>query len=206
MTVHIVDDDEAVRRSLAMLLRSYGYVVRMYVSGIDFLNQIAAAGSPSDAFEMSCVLLDLRMPGMDGVAVQEAMSKRGIHLPVVAVSGAADVGLAVRVMKAGAIDLIEKPCDEDVLLRAVTSAMNSALDGRPPAKTREIAQAKLATLTSRERDVLTCIVQGHPNKVVAHRLGISPRTVEIHRGNLMVKLECRGIVDVVRLGLQAGLG
>lgn len=206
MTVHVVDDDEAVRRSLAMLLQSYGYVVLTYRSGSDFLERFEGFRAPADDMGMSCVVLDLCMPGMDGVAVQRAMVERGIQLPVVAVSGEADVGLAVRVMKAGATDLIEKPYTEDALLRAIRSAMAVAVDAKPPGGPREAARARLATLTARERDVLVSIVQGHPNKIIAHALGISPRTLEIHRGNVMLKLECRGIADAVRLGLQAGLG
>ncbi len=205
MTVHVVDDDEAVRRSLAVLLRSYGYVVLTYRSGLDFLEQLEGVQAPPGEMAMSCVVLDLCMPGMDGVAVQQAMLARAIRLPVVAVSGEADVGLAVRAMKAGATDLIEKPYTEDALLRAITSAMAVAVDAKPPDSPREAAQAKLAALTARERDVLVSIVQGHPNKIIAHALGISPRTLEIHRGNVMLKLECRGIADAVRLGLQAGL-
>lgn len=204
MTVHVVDDDEAVCHSLAVLLRSYGYVVQTYGSGLDFLERIEAHWTYFDDMAMSCVVLDLCMPGMDGVAVQQAMVARGIRLPVVAVSGEVDVGLAVRVMKAGATDLIEKPYAEEALLRAITSAMATVIDSKPQAASREAAQAKLATLTVRERDVLASIVQGHPNKIIAHALGISPRTVEIHRHNLMLKLECRGIAEVVRLGLEAG--
>ncbi len=204
MTVHVVDDDEAVRRSLAVLLQSYGYVVQIYGSGLDFLERIEGRRAPASDMAMACVVLDLCMPGMDGVAVQQAMRERGIRLPVVAVSGEADVGLAVRVMKAGATDLIEKPYAEDALLRAITSAMAIMVDSEPPAASREAARAKLTTLTVRERDVLASIVQGHPNKIIAHALGISPRTVEIHRSNLMLKLECRGIAEVVRLGLHAG--
>jgi len=174
MTVHVVDDDEAVRRSLAVLLQSYGYVVLTYRSGLDFLDQLEGIEAPADDMAMSCVVLDLCMPGMDGAAVQQAMLARGIRLPVVAVSGEADVGLAVRVMKAGATDLIEKPYTEDVLLRAITSAMAVAVDAKSPDSPREAAQAKLAALTARERDVLVSIVQGHPNKIIAHALGISP--------------------------------
>ena len=203
MTVHVVHDDDAARRSLAALLRSYGYVVATYRSGFNFLERMEGCQAPTGDMAMSCVVLDLCGPGMDGVAVLRAMLARGIRLPVVVASGAADVGSAVSLMKAGATDLIEKPCSEDALLRAIASAMATVVDARAQGTSRGTARARLATLTARERDVLASLVQGHPNKIIAHTLGISPRTVENHRGNLMVKLECRGIADVVRLGLQA---
>jgi len=205
MLVHVVDDDDGIRRSLAVLLRSYGYVVQTHAAGPGFLEWLTRFAVPTETMTMTCVLLDLRMPGMDGLEVQQVMLRRGVRLPVVAMSGAVDVGLAVRVMKAGAIDVIEKPYSEETLLRAITAAMARSADPSPHGISREAALAKLATLTARERDVLGSIVRGQPNKVIAHGLGISPRTVEIHRSNMMVKLECRSIAEVVKLGIQAGL-
>lgn len=206
MLVHVVDDDDAVRRSLAVLLRSYGYVVQTHAAGLEFIEWLKRSSLTAETMAMACVILDLRMPGMDGREVQQAMADLGIRLPIVAMSGAVDVNLAVRVMKAGAVDLIEKPYSEETLLNAIAAAVAKGTDSKPQAVPRETVQARLATLTAREHDVLRSIVQGQPNKLIAHGLGISPRTVEVHRSNLMIKLECRGIADVVRLGIQAGLG
>ena len=202
ITVHVVEDDDALRRSLAVLLGSYGFVVETYASGPEFLDRTSNART--SAVGQACVLLDLRMPEMDGVGVQQAMAARGDRLPVVAVSGEADVALAVRAMKAGAFDLIEKPYDETTLMRAISGAIAGMMNRAALAGARDVARARLETLTARERDVFGSIVRGRPNKVIAHLLGISPRTVEIHRSKLMMKLECRSIADVVRLGLEAG--
>jgi len=181
LVVHVVDDDEAVRRSLALLLTSFGLTAETYDSAESLLADLhnLAAG---------CLVVDVRMPGMDGLLV---------------VTGHADVGLAVKAMKAGAHDFIEKPYSDADLLASVRSALARVADTRHSGMVVEAARARIAILTPRERDVLMRLVEGRPNKVIAHELGISPRTVEIHRANMMEKLACRSLAEAVRLAIAA---
>lgn len=197
--IHLVDDDAAVRRSASFMLRTLGHVVKTYGSGAEFLE---AAG---DAVP-GCVLLDVRMPEMDGLEVQKALKDRGILLPVIVMTGHGDVGVAVQAMKAGAIDFIEKPFEKAVLMSALDEGF-ARLDetGRRQARAEE-AQARLAALTPRELDVMKGLARGHPNKTIAYDLGISPRTVEIHRANLMTKLEVASLSEALRIAFAAGLG
>lgn len=196
-TVHIVDDDAAVRRSLALLLVSHGIAVRGHVSGEALLAAMPLAPG--------CVILDLRMPGMDGLAVLQELRQRGVGMPVVIVSGHADVRLAVAAMKLGAVDVIEKPYAE----HAIVGAVQQALRTPPRVHSRDrdpAAVERVACLTPREGEVLHHMVDGLANKMIALQLGISPRTVEIHRANVMEKLGCRSLAEAVRLALQAGYG
>jgi two-component system response regulator FixJ len=197
--VHIVDDDEAVRRSVAVLLVSSGHTTQTYSSAEAFL-------SSQGSQQPGCVIVDIRMPGMDGLALQQELNRRRITLPLIVVTGHADVGLAVQAMKAGAVDFIEKPYSEDDLLRAVDEALTRAKDARQQQAVAAAAAGRIAALTPRERDVLRRLVDGRPNKVIAHDLGISPRTVEIHRANVMEKLGCRSVAQAVRLALAGGVG
>jgi two-component system response regulator FixJ len=197
MVVHVVDDDEAVRRSLAMLLGSFGITAITHESAEAVLDVLPT-------LRPGCLVVDIRMPGMDGLALQQELSDRGCRLPVIVVTGHADVGLAVRAMKAGAVDFIEKPYSEEDVLHAVTTALARMADARQSFATAEAAGARIAGLTPRERDVLGRLVDGRPNKVIAHELGISPRTVEIHRANLMEKLGCRSLAEAVRVAITAG--
>ena len=197
--VHIVDDDEAVRRSLALLLRSFGHVTRLYASAEALLGKL-------EGLEPGCVIADIRMPGMDGIAMQKVLARQQPDLPVVMVTGFADVALAVQAMKSGAMDFIEKPYSDQDILQAVTAAFARVADARQHREAAEQAEARIAVLTPRERDVLSRLVDGWPNKVIGHELGISPRTVEIHRANLMEKLACRSLAEAVRIGLAAGFG
>lgn len=197
LIVHVVDDDEAVRRSLALLLNSFGLTTETYASAEIVLDGMAE-------LRPGCLVVDIRMPGMDGLALQDELTRRGCRLPVVVVTGHADVALAVRAMKAGAIDFVEKPYSEEDMLRAVTAALARAADNRQSVAPVEAALGRIAALTPRERDVLGRLVDGRPNKVVAHELGISPRTVEIHRANLMEKLGCRSLAEAVRIAITAG--
>jgi two-component system response regulator FixJ len=196
-TVHVVDDDEAVRRSLAMLLGSFGLSAETYASAEDLLERLAGLA-------LGCLVVDIRMPGMNGLELQEELTRRGCRLPVVVVTGHADVGLAVRAMKAGAVDFIEKPYSEDDMIHAVTSGLTRLADSRLTEEAADIARTRVSALTPRERDVLGRLVDGLPNKVIAHELGISPRTVEIHRANVMDKLACRSLAEVVRTAMTAG--
>ena len=198
-TIHLVDDDEAVRRSASFMLRTSGYQVKTYPSGIELLD----AGHD---VAPGCILLDVRMPGMDGLQVQQALKARGILLPVVVMTGHGDVNVAVQAMKAGAVDFIEKPFEKAVLLGAIEAGLSRLEQaGRRHARAEE-AQAKLEVLTPRELDVLQGLVRGHPNKTIAYDLGISPRTVEIHRANLMTKLGVASLSEALRIAFAAGLG
>ncbi len=196
LVVHIVDDDEAVRRSLALLLRSFGLTAETYDSGEAVLARL-------DRLAPGCLVVDVRMHGMDGLELQHTLLDRGCTYPVLVVTGHADVGLAVKAMKAGALDFIEKPYADNELIDAVRGALARVADERHSGMVIEAARARIAMLTPRERDVLGRLVEGRPNKVIAHELGISPRTVEIHRANMMEKLACRSLAEAVRLAIAA---
>lgn len=198
-TVHLVDDDEAVRRSVSFMLRTSGYVVKTYRSGIEFL------GAARDA-ATGCILLDVRMPEMDGLEVQQTLKDKGVLMPVIVMTGHGDVGLAVQAMKAGAVDFIEKPFEKGVLISALEEGFDRIDQaGRRHARAEE-AKVRLEALTPREHDVLQGLVRGHPNKTIAYDLGISPRTVEIHRANLMGKLQVPSLSEALRIAFAAGLG
>ena len=194
--VHIVDDDEAVRRSVSFALKTSGFQVRAYESGSEILK-----GAPD--LEAGCILLDIRMPGMDGLEVQEALKSKGVTLPVVIMTGHGDVSLAVRAMKAGAIDFIEKPFEKAVLLSAIEHGMGRLKQSATSLKDADEAATRLQLLTAREREVLDGLAKGLPNKSIAYDLGISPRTVEIHRANLMAKLEVKSLSDALRIAFAA---
>jgi two-component system, LuxR family, response regulator FixJ len=198
-TVHLVDDDEAVRRSASFMLRTSGYIVKTYASGLELL---------ADAKELApgCILLDVRMPEMDGLEVQRTLKERGILLPVIVITGHGDVNLAVQAMKAGAVEFIEKPFEKTHLVGAIEEGF-ARIDqaGRRHARGDE-AKVRLETLTPREYDVLEGLVRGHPNKTIAYDLGISPRTIEIHRANLMGKLGVPSLSEALRIAFAAGLG
>lgn len=189
--IYIVDDDEAIRRSLSFLLKTSGHAVRCFAGGIDFLKE--AAG-----LEPGCVLLDVRMPDIDGLEVQRELRARGVMLPVIIMTGHGDVGMAVAAMKVGATDFIEKPFEKAALLEAIDAACAQVAASKN-------AGARLNILTDREREVLSGLVDGLPNKSIAYDLGISPRTVEIHRANLMQKLDVRSLSEALRIAFQAGL-
>lgn len=197
-TIHIVDDDEAIRRSLSFMLKTAGYPVQLYADGESFLKA-------ADHIEEGCVLLDVRMPGIDGMEVQRRLRARGIMLPVVIMTGHGDVDLAVAAMKAGATDFLEKPFEKAALIDCLSSAGEVALAERGLSARRTEAQSRLNVLTDREREVLEGLVAGLPNKTIAYDLGISPRTVEIHRANLMQKLDVKSLADALRIAFQAGM-
>lgn len=198
-TVHIVDDDEAIRQSVGFMLRKAGHSVETYASGVQFLKTATR--------EMhGCVLLDVRMPEIDGLEVQARLAEQGIMLPVIMLTGHGDVTLAVRAVKAGAIEFLEKPFERTALLAAIDEALSQA--GRNDRGQLAAAEAsvRLAALTMRERDVLDGMVLGRPNKLIAFDLSIATRTVEVHRANLMEKLAARSLSDVLRIAFAAGLG
>lgn len=194
--VYLVDDEAAVRRSVGFMLKTSGYDVEAFESGEAFL-KVAAHLPPG------CVLLDVRLGGLDGLEVQQALKDRGIMLPVVIITGHGDVALAVRAMKAGAVDFLEKPFEKAALVTSIANAQRRN-DGREElARLAEQARAQLNALTPRERDVLNGLVEGQSNKVIAYDLGISPRTVEIHRANLMSKLGVNSLSDALKIAFTA---
>lgn len=190
-TVHIVDDDAAVRDSLAQLLELKGVAVRAYASGEAFL--AAFAGEPG------CIVVDLRMPGMSGLALQDELRRRGIALPVVVVTAYGDVPTARSALKAGAFDFIEKPIEEARLLATLESALRQEQEERGGAQELASFRARLARLTEREREVLDLVAEGSHNREIAEALAISPRTVEVYRARMMEKLQLRRLPDLVRL-------
>jgi two-component system response regulator FixJ len=195
--VHIIDDDEAVRRSLALLLKSHGHTSEVYDSAESFLNRVGTVAR-------GCVIVDIRMPGMNGLMLQQELKLRGWALPVIIVTAHGEIGLAVQAMKAGAVDFIEKPYSEADMTRAVDAALVKLVGLRQHEAAAQAAAGRLALLTPRERDVLRLLVDGRPNKVIAHELGISPRTAEIHRANVMDKLGVRSLAAAVRIALNHG--
>lgn len=194
--VHLVDDDEAIRRSAGFMLKTSGFQVRTYESGIELLK--AAAN-----LEPGCILLDIRMPGMDGLEVQQALKDKGVTLPVIIMTGHGDVALAVQAMKGGAIDFIEKPFEKSVLMGAIDQGLAQLRRAAADRTSADDAAVRLQKLTAREREVLDGLARGLPNKTIAYDLGISPRTVEIHRANLMTKLEVRSLSEALRLAFAA---
>lgn len=194
--VHLVDDDAAIRRSVGFMLKTSGHRVETYESGTELLKAIPH-------LDDGCILLDIRMPGMDGLEVQEALQEKGVSLPVIIMTGHGDVALAVKAMKAGAVDFIEKPFDKGALLGSLDEAYRRLTrKGATDDRMRD-AEVRLQALTPRERDVLNGLAQGLPNKTIAYDLGISPRTVEIHRANLMTKLEVRSLSEALRIAFAA---
>jgi two-component system, LuxR family, response regulator FixJ len=197
--VHVIDDDEAVRESLEFLLRSAGMRVRTYETAKDFLELLAEDGS-------GCVLTDVRMPGMSGIELLRHLQAMKYSLPVIVMTGHGDVPLAIEAMKCGAVDFLEKPFDDEILLAAVRSALARDEDGHGAReREREVFALRTAALSGRERQVLEALVTGHPNKTVAHDLGLSARTVETYRAKVMSKMEAASLSELVRMALVAGL-
>ena len=200
--VHVIDDDPAVRDALQFLFESAGVPVRSYDSATGFIDQVGARGT-------GCVLTDVRMPGFDGIALMRRLAELGLDLPVIVMTGHADVPLAVQALKEGAVDFIEKPFDDDRLLAAVQAALESGRRRRQEAAELDAIATRLASLTPREREVLDGLVAGHPNKTIAYDLGTSPRTIEVHRARVMEKMHARSLADLVRMVLaseRAGQG
>lgn len=190
--VHIVDDEEAVRNSLAFLLTSAGFAVRVHQNAADFL---AIAPDISNG----CLVTDLRMPGIDGIELLRRLKALDAMLPAIMVTGHGDIQMAVEAMKNGAIDFIEKPFSDDVLIESITRAAERAAQQTQSAATTEQVRQRIATLSERERQVLGGVVAGNPNKIIAAELGISPRTVEVYRAGLMAKMQARSLPDLVRM-------
>ncbi len=194
--VHIVDDDPAVRESVAFLLSTAGFDVRAYESAEALLDR-------APALEPGCIVTDIRMPAMGGLDLIAELRRRGVHRQIIVITGHGDVPLAVEAMKAGAQDFIEKPFDDETLLAAVRAALQRDSVSGERAAARAAAVARIATLSGREREVLDGLVAGMANKVIAQNLGISPRTVEIYRANVMAKMEAASLSDLVRMAILA---
>ena len=197
--VHIIDDEDAIRRAASFMLKTSGFVVETWSSGVAFMKEVRHLAE-------GCILLDVRMPDMDGLEVQQALIEKGITMPVIILTGHGDVTIAVRAMKAGAVDFLEKPFEKAVLLASIETAFERLSAAGDILVRANEAQTLLGVLTARERDVLEGLAQGLPNKTIAYDLGISPRTVEVHRANLMSKLDVRSLSDALRIAFAAGLG
>ena len=196
-TVYVVDDDEAVRDSLRWLLDANGFSVRAYDSAEAFLQ----AWQPG---QEGCLILDVRMPGMSGLALQDELIRRGVTIPIVFITGHGDVPMAVASMKKGAIDFLEKPFSDAELCAIVSSALERARNAQAEAAAERRSVELLARLTVREQQVLERIVAGRLNKQIADDLAISIKTVEAHRANIMEKLQARSMADLMKIALRAG--
>jgi two-component system, LuxR family, response regulator FixJ len=195
--VHVIDDDEAVRESLAFLLRSADLEVATYESATAFLTALPQAAP-------GCVITDVRMPGLSGTELLQKLKEMGVTMPVIVVTGHGDVPLAVEAMKMGAIDFYEKPFDDEALLASVQSSLGSWGEKEAREAERADVRARLESLSPRERDVLKGLVAGQPNKTIAFDLGISHRTVEIYRANVMTKMKASSLSELVRMALFNG--
>lgn len=194
--VHVIDDDSAMRDSLTFLLDTAGLEAKTYESAVDFLE----AGEPTPG----CIVTDVRMPDMNGLELVRRLKEREVSLPVIMITGHGDVPLAVEAMKAGVLDFLEKPFDDEALLAAIRAALAATHDPAGQDEERRRFHELLEQLSPREKDVLRGVVAGKPNKVVAFELGISPRTVEVYRANVMTKTGAGSLSELVRMALLAG--
>lgn len=196
--VHIVDDEEVVRNSLAFLLSGAGFAVRVHESATHFL-----AMAPQ--IHNGCLITDLRMPDMDGVELLRRLRSADAMLPAIVITGHGDVQMAVEAMKNGAIDFIEKPFSDDVLIDSITRAASRAAERVQSEASLEVVRQRLGSLSERERQVLKGVVAGQANKTIAFELGISPRTVEVYRAGLMGKMQAKSLPDLVRMVMDVNL-
>jgi two-component system response regulator FixJ len=195
--VHIIDDDDAVRDSLAFLLTSSGIRAETHASATVFLDRFAEVS-------IGCIVTDIRMPDISGIDLLRQVKERDPALPVIVITGHGDVPLAVEAMKLGAVDFLEKPFDDDALLAAIRNALDRERNRDEQGTRIAEFRSRLASLSTREREVLEGLVAGHPNKIIAYDLGISPRTVEVYRANVMTKMKASTLSDLVRMALVTG--
>jgi len=193
-TVFVVDDDQAMRDSLRWLIESVGIVVETYANAEEFLHSL-------DASKPGCLLTDVRMPGLSGLELQDVLAERKIKLPVIIITGHADVPMAIRAMKKGAIEFIEKPFNNEILLERIRQGIEKDSQIRRTTADREEIAARLALLSAREQAVMQKIIDGKPNKVVAEELGLSQKTIEVHRASVMKKMRADSVAELVRLAL-----
>jgi two-component system response regulator FixJ len=196
--VHVIDDDDAARQSLEFLLRTARLDVRAYESAAAFLEILPQ-------IRAGCVITDVRMPGLSGIDLLKRLKELSVGIPVIVMTGHGDIPLAVEAMKFGAVDFFEKPFDDEAMVAAVRSALDRHKDDTKRKAELSQINAKLMELSNRERQVLEGLVAGHPNKVIAFDLGISPRTVEIYRANLMTKMQASSLSALVRMAIGAGV-
>jgi len=192
--IHIVDDDNAIRQSLSLLMKSEGMPAIVYESAEDFLNSYKSTKS-------ECLLLDIRMPGMSGLELLEELKKRNMTIPVIFITGHGDISMAVQAMMAGATDFIEKPFDSDYLIRRTKDCVKECISLSNSIELKHQMNERLSRLTKRERQVMDLLVDGKQNKVIANELNISVRTVELHRAKVMQKLNAHSLSDVVRTSI-----
>lgn len=197
--VHIVDDDDAVRGSLKLLLRSAGLAAATHASAEEFL-------AAYDTDEPGCLVLDVRMPGINGLELQDELNRRGAVIPVIFITGHGDVPIAVEAMQHGALDFLQKPFRDQDLLDRVRDAIDRDREHRARLAARRIVEARLASLTPRELQVLRLLARGLSNKRMAGELGVSQRTIEIHRAHVMRKMRARSVAQLVHMSLDADLG
>ena len=197
-TVHVIDDDAALRDSLHFLLKSAKLEAQTYDSAEAFLKSL-----PS--IKGGCILTDMRMPGLSGIELLRELKNASVDLPVIIMTGHGDIALAVEAMKAGAVDFLEKPFDDEVLLKATRLALHRYEKEVEQDAEKAQIRTRLGSLSQRERQVLEGLIAGRPNKVIAADYNISPRTVEIYRAHVMSKMQADSLSDLVRMGLQAGL-
>lgn len=196
--VHVIDDDEALRDSLAFLLRTADLEVMSHASAAAFLDVLPLT-------DLTCIITDVRMPGLSGIDLLRRVRELGIEVPVIVITGHGDVPLAVEAMRFGAVDFLEKPFDDEILLQSVRAALRQQAGAAKRQSERAEIENRLATLSPRERDVLGGLVAGRANKQIAFELGISPRTVEIYRANLMDKMQAGSLSGLVRMALIVGI-
>jgi two-component system response regulator FixJ len=195
--VHVVDDDAAIRHSVVFQLETAGYSARHHASAEAFLEALPRV-------PVGCVITDVRMPGLNGLELVRRLNALGFKAPIIMMTGHGDIPLAVEAMKAGVVDFIEKPLDDDVLLRAIGSALSNAATPEQDDALRRERKAKFDSLTPREGDVLAGVIAGKPNKIMAYDLGISQRTIEVHRAALMTKTGAASLSELIRMALSLG--
>jgi FixJ family two-component response regulator len=192
--IYIIDDDDAVRAGLKLLLESEGFQIEHFASAVDFYRSC-----PEDCACRGCIILDLQMPDIDGLSVQKQLHERGISMPIIFLSGHGTVPTAVQALQDGAMDFIEKPVDQELLLECVRRALQNDLENFSRVAQHRVVEQRLKRLTQREREIMDMIAAGKPNKLVALELGISERTVELHRPRILQKMEVKNAAELAQL-------